>query len=193
MTVESRAYTLSVPRTDLTLQVDWDKATQAYGAASVESMRVSYRNLLKKIEKAGGKTDVTAPHTGADGSASASTPKTPKTPKGKGGRPPKRKAHDTGSDEDEDVPNSLRKKAARNMIKAEDEDGDESAPKSIRKKAGRPRKTPVKPATKTAMSKAVDGDEDAADNTNVVPEEVEAAKEDDETPGMIKEEDQSGY
>ncbi|KAG9980770.1 hypothetical protein KCU78_g21626, partial [Aureobasidium melanogenum] len=37
-----------------TNDVDWDKATQAYGAASVESMRVSYRNLLKKIEKAGG-------------------------------------------------------------------------------------------------------------------------------------------
>lgn len=180
-------------------------------------MRVSYRNLLKKIEKAGGKTDVTAPRTGADGSASSSTPntpKTPKTPKGKGGRPPKRKAHDTGSDEDEDAPNFLRKKAARNMVKAEDEDEDESAPKSIRKKAiraddedenddietnnapkkaSRPRKTPVKPATKTAMSKTLDGDEGAADNTNVDPEEVEAAKEDDQTPGMIKEEDQSEY
>jgi len=175
----------------LKLQVDWDKATQAYGAASVESMRVSYRNLLRKIEKAGGKTDVTAPHAGADGSAS-STPKTPKTPKGKGGRPPKRKAHDTGSDEDEDAPNSLRKKAAKNMIKAEDEDEDDETNKAL-KKVGRSRKTPVKPATKTALSKAADGNEDTADNSNDVPEDVEAAKEDDQTPGMIKEEDQSEY
>jgi hypothetical protein len=176
-------------------------------------MRVSYRNVLKKIEKAGGKTDVTAPFTGADGSA-PSTPKTPKTTKAKGGRPPKRKAENTGSDEDEDAPKSLRKKAAKNLIKAEDEDEDEVAPKSIRKKstksivraddededddethktpkkAGRPRKTPVK--SKTAMSKAVEDDEeDAADNANVVSDKVEAAQEDEETSEVIKEEDQS--
>ncbi|KAI4757805.1 hypothetical protein E4T52_10151 [Aureobasidium sp. EXF-3400] len=193
-------------------QVDWDKATQAYGAASVNSMKVSYRNILTKIEKAGGKTDVTAPFAGADGSA-PSTPKTPKTTKGKG-RPPKRKAEDTGSDEDEDAPKSLRKKAAKNLIKAEDDDEDEVAPKSIRKKftksivraddededddethktpkkAGRPRKTPVK--SKTAMSKAVEDDEeDAADNTNVISDKVEAAQEDEETSEVIKEEDQS--
>jgi hypothetical protein len=173
-------------------------------------MRVSYRNILKKIEKAGGKTGVTAPFTGADGSA-PSTPKTPKTTKGKGGRPPKRKAENTGSDEDEDAPKSLRKKAAKNMVKAhdEDEDEDEGAPKSIRKKAtksivraddetnktpkkaGRPRKTPVKSTTKTAMSKAVDGYEDAADNSDGVSVKVEAAQEDEETSEVIKEEDQS--
>jgi hypothetical protein len=180
-------------------------------------MRVSYRNLLKKIEKAGGKTGVTAPFTGADGSA-PSTPKTPKTPKGKGGRPPKRKAQDAGSDEDEDAPNTLRKKAAKNMVKAQDEDEDESAPKSIRKKAaksitraddededddetiktpkkaGRPRKTPVKSATKTAMNKTVDeddDDEDAADKLDVASVKVEADQEDEQTSEMIKEEDQS--
>jgi hypothetical protein len=200
-------------------QVDWDKATQAYGAASVDSMRVSYRNLLKKIEKAGGKTSVTAPFTGADGSA-PSTPKTPKTPKGKGSRPPKRKAQDAGSDEDEDAPNTLRKKAAKNMAKAQDEDEDESAPKSVRKKAtksitraddededdgetiktpkkaGRPRKTPVKSATNTAMSKTVDDDDDdeevATNKLDVASDKVEATQEEDgQTFEMIKEEDQS--
>jgi hypothetical protein len=182
-------------------------------------MRVSYRNLLKKIEKAGGKTGVTAPFTGADDS-SPSTPKTPKTSRGKGSRPPKRKAQDAGSDEDEDAPNTLRKKAAKNMVKAqgEDEDEDESAPKSVRKKAtksitraddegedddetiktpkkaGRPRKTPVKSATKTAMSKNVDDDdeEDATDKLDVASDKVEATQEEDgQTSEMIKEEDQS--
>ncbi|KAH0291334.1 hypothetical protein M436DRAFT_39264 [Aureobasidium namibiae CBS 147.97] len=192
---KDRILAMHLSQSDIS-NVDWDKATQAYGAASVESMRVSYRNLLKKIEKAGGKTDVTAPHTGADGSASSSapkTPKTPKTPRGKGGRPPKRKAHDTGSDEDEDAPNSLRKKAAKNMIKAEDEDEDDDETNKVPKKVGRSRKTPVKHATKTALRKAADGNEDTADNSNDVPENVEAAKEDDQTPGMIKEEDQSEY
>jgi hypothetical protein len=147
-------------------------------------MRVSYRNILKKIEKAGGKTGVTAPFTGADGSA-PSTPKTPKTTKGKGGRPPKRKAENTGSDEDEDAPKSLRKKATKSIVRADDETN------KTPKKAGRPRKTPVKSTTKTAMSKAVDGYEDAADNSDGVSVKVEAAQEDEETSEVIKEEDQS--
>ncbi|KAI4823076.1 hypothetical protein E4T44_10205 [Aureobasidium sp. EXF-8845] len=166
-----------------TNDVDWEKATQAYGAASVESMRVSYRNILKKIEKAGGKTDVTAAFADAD-SAAPSTPKTPKTPKGKGSRPPKRKAGNTGSDEDDDAPKSLRKKAAKNIVKAQDEDEDDAETTETPKKAGRPRKTPVKSSTKTAMSKTVDGDEDAADK-------AEAADEDGQASEMIKEEDQS--
>jgi hypothetical protein len=150
-------------------------------------MRVSYRNILKKIEKAGGKTDVTAAFAGADGAA-PSTPKTPKTPKGKGGRPPKRKAENTGSDEDDDAPKSLRKKAAKNIVKAQDEDEeDDDTPK----KAGRPRKTPVKSSTKIAMSKTVDGDEDATDKLVVATDKAEAAKEDGQTSDMIKEEDQS--
>jgi hypothetical protein len=176
--------------TDSTSQVDWDKATQAYGAASVESMRVSYRNILKKIDKAGGKTDVTAAFAGADGAA-PSTPKTPKIPKGKGGRPPKRKAENTGSDEDDDAPRSLRKKAAKNIVKAQDEDEDDAENTETPKKAGRPRKTPVKSSTKTAMSKTVDGDEDAADKLVVATEKAEAAEEDGQTSDMIKEEDQS--
>lgn len=151
-------------------------------------MRVSYRNILKKIEKAGGKTDVTAAFTGADGAA-LSTPKTPKTPKGKGGRPPKRKAENTGSDEDDDAPKSLRKKAAKNIVKAQDEDEDDA--ETVPKKAGRPRKTPVKSSTKTAMSKTVDGDEDAADKLVVATDKAEAAEEDGQTSDMIKEEDQS--
>jgi hypothetical protein len=176
--------------TDSTSQVDWDKATQAYGAASVDSMRVSYRNILKKIEKAGGKTDVTAAFTGAD-SAAPSTPKTPKTPKGKGGRPPKRKAENAGSDEDEDAPKSLRKKAAKNIVKAQDEDEDDAETTETPKKAGRPRKTPVKSSTKTAMSKTVNGDEDAADQLVAAPDKAEAAEEDGQASETIKEEDQS--
>jgi len=156
-------------------------------------MKVSYRNILTKIEKAGGKTGVIAPFTGADGSApsASSTPKTPKTPKGKGGRPSKRKAENTGSDEDEDAPKSLRKKAAKNMVKAhdEDEDDDDETHKTP-KKAGRPRKTPVKP-TKSAMSKAVDGDEDVADNSDGVVGKAEATQDDGKTSEVIKEEDQS--
>jgi hypothetical protein len=171
-------------------QVDWDKATQAYGAASVESMKVSYRNILKKIEKAGGKTDVTAAFTGAD-NATPSTPKTPKTPKGKGGRPPKRKAENTGSDEDDDAPKSLRKKAAKNIVKAQDEDEDDAETTETPKKAGRPRKTPVKSSTKTATSKTADGDEEAADKLIVASGKGEAAEEDGQTSEMIKEEDQS--
>lgn len=42
---------------------DWEKATREYGSASVESMKVSTRNVLRKIEKAGGKE-------GGDGTAS---------------------------------------------------------------------------------------------------------------------------
>ncbi|CAD0089901.1 unnamed protein product [Aureobasidium vineae] len=178
--------------------VDWDKATQAYGAASVDSMKVSYRNSLKKIEKAGGKTGVTAPLAGGDSSVPSTpkTPKTPKAPKGKGGRPSKRKAENTGSDEDDDdddddTPKTLRKKAAKNIVKAQDEDEDEEETTKTPKKAGRPRKTPVKSTTKTAMIKTLGGDEDAAANINVASDNIEPDQEDEQTSEIIKEEDES--
>lgn len=40
--------------------VDWNKATQDFGAASVESMKKGITNTLKKVEKAGGKEGVSA-------------------------------------------------------------------------------------------------------------------------------------
>ncbi|KAI5276080.1 hypothetical protein E4T47_00993 [Aureobasidium subglaciale] len=201
--------------------VNWDKATQAFGAASVESMKVSYRNLLKKIEKAGGKTGVAAPSANSDSATPSApkTPRTPKTPKGKGGRPPKRKAEAAGSDDDEDgdAPKTLRKKAAKNAAKAEDEDEDEDAPRSILrkatkktvsrtddgdsddgetskapKKAVRPRKTPVKP-TKAAVGQIVDGREEADNNTDSVSGNTESLQEDGEASEMVKDEDESEF
>jgi hypothetical protein len=140
-------------------QVDWDKATQAFGAKSVESMKVSYRNSLKKIEKFGGKNGVTATYQVDDDSA-------PSTPKAKIGRPPKRKLKTPASDDDDDddddnseAPSTLRKRAARNIVRAND-DADQdcmTAPKTPKK----PRKTPVKSTKKVPLSKkAMDSDED---------------------------------
>ncbi|KAI5209033.1 hypothetical protein E4T39_00991 [Aureobasidium subglaciale] len=198
--------------------VNWDKATQAFGAASVESMKVSYRNLLKKIEKAGGKTGIAAPSANGDSAAPSTpkTPRTPKTPKGKGGRPLKRKAG-AGSDDDEDgdAPKTLRKKAAKNAAKADDDDEDEDAPRAILKKttktvlrvedddsddeetskaprkAVRPRKTPVKPTKKAAVDQIVDGGDDAAQNTSSVSDNIESVQEDGEGSKMVKDEDES--
>jgi hypothetical protein len=69
--------------------VDWKKATQDYGAASVESMKKGITNSLKKVEKAGGKDGVPA----VDGAAS-----TPST-MGKGGKR-KIKAENDGDEHD---------------------------------------------------------------------------------------------
>ncbi|KAI5254853.1 hypothetical protein E4T42_02175 [Aureobasidium subglaciale] len=198
--------------------VNWDKATQAFGAASVESMKVSYRNLLKKIEKAGGKTGVTAPSANSDSAAPSApkTPKTPKTPKGKGGRPPKRKAEAAESDDDEDsdAPKTLRKKAAKNAAKAGDDGEDEDAPKSVLKRATkktvsrtedgdsddgktskapkktiRPRKTPVKPP-KAAVGQIVNGGGEATDS---VSGNIESVQEDGEASKMVNDEDGSEF
>ncbi|EME43392.1 hypothetical protein DOTSEDRAFT_25343 [Dothistroma septosporum NZE10] len=38
-------------------QVDWARATKDFGSASVESFKKTTQNMLKKIEKAGGKID----------------------------------------------------------------------------------------------------------------------------------------
>ena len=50
------------------MQINWEKATRDFGAASVESMRVMTRTALKKIEKAGGKEGVAATPAKAGGS-----------------------------------------------------------------------------------------------------------------------------
>ncbi|THZ28670.1 hypothetical protein D6C91_01820 [Aureobasidium pullulans] len=195
---------------DHAANVDWDKATQAFGAASIESMRVSYRNLLKKIEKAGGKTGVTAPSTTGDSSAP------PKTPKGKGGRPRKRKAESAGSDDDEndgilqslrkkvaknaagaeedededdDAPKSLRKKAAKNTTRAENDDDDDEASVKTPKKPGRPRKTPVKATKKTAVGEA-GTEEDMAHNINVASDKVEPDQDDEKLFKTVKQEEE---
>lgn len=162
--VSSRDRLLSAA--DFILQVDWEKATQAFGAASVESMKVSTRNLLKKIEKAGGKVGVTASSTTVDKSA-PSTPKTPKTPKGKVGRPRKRKAETPGSDEDDEAPKSLRKKAAKNAAgENDDEDEEKAAPKTPKKA----RSSPGKSTKKTPLKQKADEDEEMAENINVASE-----------------------
>ncbi|CAD0114777.1 unnamed protein product [Aureobasidium uvarum] len=116
----------------LAMYLSSDDMNDAYGAASVDSMKVSYRNSLKKIEKAGGKTG------------------------------------------------------------AQNEDEDEEETTKSPKKAGRPRKTPVKSTTKTAMSKTLGGHEDAAaTNVNVVSDNIKPDQEDEQTSEMIKEEDES--
>ncbi|TIA25795.1 hypothetical protein D6C81_01394 [Aureobasidium pullulans] len=181
---------------DHAANVDWDKATQAFGAASIESMRVSYRNLLKKIEKAGGKTGVTAPSTTGDSSAP------PKTPKGKGGRPRKRKAESAGSDDDENdgILQSLRKKVAKNAAGAEeDEDEDDDAPKSLRKKAAKNTtraendddddEASVKTPKKTAVGKA-GTEEDMAHNINVASDKVEPDQDDEKLSKTVKQEEE---
>ncbi|GAB7352778.1 hypothetical protein MBLNU459_g3125t1 [Dothideomycetes sp. NU459] len=73
--------------------VDWQRATTAFGAASVESMKVMVRMALKKIEKAGGKDDVYA-----------TTKPINETPKktAKAGRPAKRKTAEEVDDDDDD-------------------------------------------------------------------------------------------
>ena len=91
-------------------QINWEKATRDFGAASVESMRVMTRSALKKIADAGGKEGVTgdpkkvaaagnkrkgkADTDGGDDDEAA----TPKK-KGKGGRKPKKDASPKASPE----------------------------------------------------------------------------------------------
>ncbi|CAD0058891.1 unnamed protein product, partial [Aureobasidium pullulans] len=169
---------------------------------AANSMRVSYRNLLKKIEKAGGKTGVTAPSTTGDR---------------QGGRPRKRKAESAGSDDDEndgilqslrkkvaknaagaeedededdDAPKSLRKKAAKNTTRAENDDDDDEASVKTPKKPGRPRKTPVKATKKTAVGKA-GTEEDMAHNINVASDKVEPDQDDEKLSKTVKQEEDS--
>ncbi len=41
-------------------QIDWKKAADEFGSASAESMKVSTKNIMTKIEKAGGKIGTSA-------------------------------------------------------------------------------------------------------------------------------------
>jgi len=78
------------------LQIDWQAATVAFGAASVESMRVMVRNTLKKVKNPDdGNGKVASPGVGAD-SGIDNTPK--KNPAAK-----KRKA--AGREDDDGVEN----------------------------------------------------------------------------------------
>ena len=91
-------------------QINWEKATRDFGAASVESMRVMTRSALKKIADAGGKEGVAgdpkkvaAAGTKRKGKADADggddeEAATPKK-KGKGGRKPKKDASPKASPE----------------------------------------------------------------------------------------------
>ena len=73
-------------------QVDWDKATTAFGSASTSSMKVSLSNSLKKVADKGGKD-------GADGKNGAD----PSPAKGKAGPNKKRKAGGDGDADDEEA------------------------------------------------------------------------------------------
>ena len=83
-------------------QIDYNKATNEFGAKSVESMRVCTNAALKKIENAGGKT-------GASATTSATTSATPK--KG-GGRKRKATPEEDGDDE-EQAPSTTKKKGRK--------------------------------------------------------------------------------
>lgn len=85
-------------------QIDYNKATNEFGAKSVESMRVCTNAALKKIENAGGKA-------GASASTSA-------TPKKGGGR--KRKATPEEDGDDEEQAASTTKKKGRKSKKNAD-------------------------------------------------------------------------
>lgn len=112
--------------TDYIAQTEWEKATKDFGSASVDSMKVSVRNIYKKLDKAGAKLaddgSTQAPATPAlatpasgkkrkskseitaDGDDADATVETPK-PKKKGGRPKKvftPKATDADSMEEDD-------------------------------------------------------------------------------------------
>ncbi|KAJ9628602.1 hypothetical protein H2203_002503 [Taxawa tesnikishii (nom. ined.)] len=100
--------------------VDWDTASAAFGSASVGSMKVMTRAVLKKIADAGGKTDT------AGNAAAAAAAAAPKTPKSKGGR--KRKADPNTRDDDDDeeaTPSKNSAKEGKKAAKAEKEDDDD--------------------------------------------------------------------
>lgn len=91
----SNPYLLPQYRHVLTeLQIDWVKATGDYGAASIDSMKVSYRNIIKKLEKAcaAGDDEPTAvtPARSSGGKKRKATAGDDETPKPKRGRKPKK-------------------------------------------------------------------------------------------------------
>jgi hypothetical protein len=98
--------------------VNWEKATADYGSASVDSMKVSVRNVFKKIEKAGGKLD-------ADGAVAPATPAT------------------TGKSA-----SKKRKTADKSATAAEADDEDEPETPAPKKGRGRAKKTKAADKTK---------------------------------------------
>lgn len=73
-------------------QIDWAKATKDFGSASVESFKKTTQNMLKKIEKAGGKIE--------DGEATGTGTTSPVKPAAKAA-PKKRKAKGDAEDGEE--------------------------------------------------------------------------------------------
>ncbi|PNS15511.1 hypothetical protein CAC42_770 [Sphaceloma murrayae] len=92
--------------------VDWSVATNTFGAASEESMRVMLRNALKKIKDAGGEI-------AADGSNIPASV----TPKKKGGRKRKTDGEETPESEKKRSKKDAVKKPKNQAIDEEDEAG----------------------------------------------------------------------
>lgn len=91
--------------------VNWQKATNDFGSASIESFKVCVRNSLKKVEKA---------MAGGDGAA-ATTP--PSSAKGKGGRKRKAADEDAGGDDTEETPKPKAKRGRKGKKAAAEVDG----------------------------------------------------------------------
>ncbi|EGP84840.1 unnamed protein product [Zymoseptoria tritici ST99CH_1E4] len=119
---------------------NWEKATTDFKSASVDSMKVSWRNTLKKIEKAGGKLD---------GGDTSTTPATPKS----SAKKRKVKEEDSANDGEDVAPTTPApkkqgrgKKAAASTIEKSD-DGEyveAGVPKTPAPKKRTARKTVIK-------------------------------------------------
>ncbi|KAK5135929.1 hypothetical protein LTR08_004387 [Meristemomyces frigidus] len=104
--------------------VDWDKAAAMFDCASVDSMKVMTRTILKKVEKAGGKE-------GVDATAAASEKGGGKKRKGKAGEEadaggeetPKKKARGRPKKKAvTPVEDDVEEAEGAGVVKAEDED-----------------------------------------------------------------------
>lgn len=91
--------------------VNWQKATDDFGSASVDSFKVCVRNSLKKVEKAMAAGGVVA------GSA------TPSSSKGKGGRKRKVADEEVGGDDAENTPKPLAKRGKKGKKAATELEG----------------------------------------------------------------------
>lgn len=165
-------------------QTDWQRATTAFGCASVDSMRVMTRSALKKIEKAGGKE-------GVDPSSS------PPTKTGtKGGRAPKRKA--AAADEDDEDADTETTKAApkkrgrkpKSEVKVfEDGTGDADEEATFKASPKTPRGRAKKNAVPMEVKEEPVHDEFDGDNINVASGKESLAT---ESPGGVANEDEDG-
>lgn len=89
------------PNTNMLRQVDWDKASTEYGAASVESYKKGMQNTTKKIKK--------AMESGVEPEAADATP----AKKGAGGKKRKEKAADAEADGEAEESPTKKKKGGR--------------------------------------------------------------------------------